>query len=87
MANRDFSNKTDYKTTPTDKPTDTARDQAIRSACLDMAIRSGSGQYWDDNNHLLFDDDLIFKAASKFEAFIKNGSTPEVTPIATKKEW
>lgn len=50
---------------------DTTRDVAIRSACLDMAIRAGCGQYYDDDGRMLFDDEIIVNAANKFEAFIK----------------
>lgn len=50
------------------------RDLSVRSAAIDMAIRSNCGQYYDDQGRILFDEKLIVEAAAEFETFIKNGS-------------
>lgn len=54
-----------------------ARDLAIRTQALDMAIRSSCGQCYEPEGKVVFDADEIVKAASKFENFIKGIVTTE----------
>ena len=54
----------------------------IRTNCLDMAVKSGCGQYFNDEGKLLICDTQIVAAAKKFEEFIKG----MVDIPATKKE-
>ena len=63
----------------TDK-TDTTRDIATRTLCLEFAIKSGCGQYFTEEGRSLICDVQIVEAAKKFEEYIK-GSQSE-----TKKE-
>ena len=65
----------------TEPKPDSTRDVAIRSACLDMAIRSNCGQCYDTEGKMIFDAGEIVKAASMFEAFIK-GIKPFVEGVS-----
>jgi hypothetical protein len=57
------------------KDNNIAREMAVRTQALDMAIRSNCGQAYDTENHIVFDADDIVKAASKFAEFIKGTVT------------
>lgn len=72
-------------TTEQPKSNDT-RYFAIRSSCLELAVRSNCGLVYDDDGRNSYNEDEIIRVASKFVSYIKNGLTPEVTPIETKKE-
>lgn len=77
----------------TDKNDNIARDMAIRSTAIDMAIRANCGLVYDEEGRNCYNEDEIVKAASKFEAFIKNGmpsaegiSNPATLNIKPKEE-
>ena|ERR1700761_6212385 len=66
-----------------------ARDQAIRTACLDMAVRSNCGHVYDDEGRNTTSDDKLLSAAKKFESYIRgekfiNGISNHPNNPATK---
>lgn len=70
-------------------PTDT-RNHAIRTASIDMAIRSNCGQCYDTENRVVHDAQEIVKAAAMFEEYI-NGKvktdTPKIPETPKKEGW
>lgn len=49
----------------------------IRQICLEMAVKSDCGQYYDDEGRMLTCDAKIVAAAKKFEDFIKGTENNE----------
>lgn len=51
------------------------RDYAVRTAAIDMAIRSNCGKCYDTENREVYEAEEIVKAAKLFEVFIKGEPT------------
>lgn len=70
-----------------DKPTNTEKTRAIRSMCMEWAVRSNCGNVSDNESRILTDPDKILNAARKFEAYIKGEDVPlkaEITIVDNK---
>lgn len=64
------------------------RKHAIRTAAIDMAIKSNCGQCYDENERIVFNAGEIVKAAKTFEDYISGKEAkPEVKPEPKKEGW
>jgi hypothetical protein len=61
----------------------TARDMAVRTQALEMAIRSNCGKCYTEEGQETFDYRYIVEAALAFESFIKGINKPDVK----KENW
>lgn len=61
-------------------------DRAIRSAAIDMAIRSGCGQAYDSEGRNIVDAEKLIKGAKAFENYIRQGIEPFIEGVSNKKE-
>ncbi len=63
---------------------DNTRDLSIRSAAIELAIKSNCGQAYDTDGKVVYNADDIVSAAKKFEDFIKGNNLPT---NKRKKNW
>lgn len=62
------------------------RKHAIRTAAIDMAIKSSCGQCYNTDGRIVFDVDEIVKAAKTFEDYISGKEVKSEVKPEPKKE-